>query len=111
MQCRCPSCCADPAPTYTERHRVECEGRFVCNLFDVARQSAYLELVAKRRGLGARDALEVAVRAAQRDLEREARHVCDLPNKEQRLAYLEVVAQRRGHQARDALAAEVQRQW
>ena len=111
MRCRCPSCCADPAPTYTEQHRLECEARFVCSLLDGARQSAYLELVAKRRGRGARDALDVSVRAAQRDLEREARHVCDLPNKEQRLAYLEVVAQRRGRQARDALAAEVHRQW
>ncbi|MHA6905389.1 DUF7696 family protein [Ralstonia syzygii subsp. celebesensis] len=61
MQCRCPSCCADPAPTYTEQHRLECEARHVCNLPDRERRLAYLEVVAKRRGQEARDALAAEV--------------------------------------------------
>ncbi|BEU51585.1 DUF7696 family protein [Ralstonia pseudosolanacearum] len=57
MRCRCPSCSASPAPSYTETYRLECEARYVCSLPDKPTRHGYLDIVERRRGLAAREAL------------------------------------------------------
>lgn len=55
-KCRCEVCCPDnPAPTYTEQFRHECEVRAVVAMASNARRRSYLEKVEKRRGAAAAD--------------------------------------------------------
>jgi hypothetical protein len=52
--CRCQMCYPEnPAPTYTETFRHECEVRYVANLPSDDRRTAYLEEVDKCRGQAA----------------------------------------------------------
>lgn len=58
MSCLCPSCRPqDPAPTYTEAYRHECEVRYVVSLGTQEDRRKYLAGVAKRRGLEAMSTL------------------------------------------------------
>lgn len=42
MPCQCPACSPDPAPTYTEQYRHECEVRMVSAMPTRERRIAYL---------------------------------------------------------------------
>lgn len=50
--CRCEQCSDDPALTWTEAHRLECEARFVMRMRRAERWR-YLDKVERRRGLDA----------------------------------------------------------
>lgn len=52
MKCLCPRCSDQPAPTYTEAWRKECEARYVLGMGKDQRRSYYAG-VSKFRGLPA----------------------------------------------------------
>lgn len=58
--CRCESCTDDPAPTYTERYRHECEVQEVASMPSNEARREYLALVEKKRGINAATRLREA---------------------------------------------------
>jgi hypothetical protein len=88
--CACESCRPDdPAPTYTERFRHECEVRYI-SLLDDPRE--YLAGVVKTRGVTAQQRL-IADLAQLREL---GRKVAGLRDDAERRAYCETLAAERG---------------
>lgn len=82
MKCLCPRCSEQPAPTYTEAWRRECEARYVLGMGKDQRRS-YYACVGKFRGLPASRQLIADVEAEyahQRErnqsgsVQRDARH-------------------------------------
>jgi hypothetical protein len=60
--CRCEACCpADPALTYTEAHRHQCEARHLATLPKDSQRAAHLDAVEKKAGKAAANALRQAV--------------------------------------------------
>jgi hypothetical protein len=57
--CCCADCSPDPAATYSEKHRRECEQRMVAAM-SPRRRVTYINGVRNKRGLGAAEALERA---------------------------------------------------
>lgn len=56
--CRCEHCSPDnPAPTYVQAWRLECEARFVLAM-PLAQRKGYLVRIGERRGNAARQALQ-----------------------------------------------------
>ncbi len=60
IKCLCPACADEPAFTYTEQHRHECESRYVAALPSESRRAGYLMGVERHRGTGAAQALREA---------------------------------------------------
>lgn len=54
IPCRCEACSSEPAPTWTEQHRHECEVRLVIALPDKLARMEYLYHVREQRGAAAR---------------------------------------------------------
>lgn len=50
MTCMCPQCTPNPAPTYTEAWRMECEARYIAQLTTDEERRVYLNLVRTARG-------------------------------------------------------------
>ena len=48
--CFCPSCCDDPAATYTEAYRAECEAAMVAEMTSRDERRRYLAMVRMQRG-------------------------------------------------------------
>lgn len=59
--CLCPSCCALPAPTYTEEHRRWCEAQYVLQMAFLWARREYLDKVQEKRGLKGRQELEAEI--------------------------------------------------
>lgn len=60
--CRCEACRpADPAPTYTEAHRHQCEARLLAALPRDLQRAAHLDAVEKTAGKMVANALRGAV--------------------------------------------------
>ena len=65
--CRCEACCpADPAPTYTEAYRHQCEARHLAALPKDSQRAAHLDAVEKKAGKVAANALRREVWAIMR---------------------------------------------
>lgn len=58
MTCHCELCSDAPWPTYTEKHRIECEARFVAALPTQLARTKHLQGVKERRGGAAMAILE-----------------------------------------------------
>lgn len=66
--CLCPACADDPAPTYTEAYRLQCEVNWVLAMKDKPTRRAYMAMVAGKRGEAAANVLSDAlVRAWKTD--------------------------------------------
>lgn len=61
MKCLCPQCTENPAPSYTDSWRQECEARYVAALSTDKERSLYLADVALSRGATAASTLRKQV--------------------------------------------------
>ena len=60
--CRCERCCPDnPAPTYTEAYRLECQARSVAAMPSLEARRAYLDRWYQRHGKDSTERLKDAV--------------------------------------------------
>jgi hypothetical protein len=57
MKCLCPQCTPNPAPTYTEDHRLKCEARHLARFTSDEERAQYIAEVRSRRGETAATAL------------------------------------------------------
>ena len=64
--CRCEQCTDDPAPTWTEAWRLECEARAVLKMPTREARRDYLASIEKLRGAPGRQRLEAAIMGAHK---------------------------------------------